>query len=207
MTTTVAAANTEERLGFDPECEVEVRQEGEEHWVTLSPITYRAARETFVVPANQGTDFASVPRYFVWLIPRYGRYTKAAILHDYLCRVAVENGTISRADADGVFRQAMRTLGVGFLRRWIMWAAVRLSVVTTPAGRRRWLRDSWQVLPIGLVMLPVLAPAALVIILTLEVFWFVEMLVWLVLLANCLVNDRANLRTKRVNRPTLSLHL
>ena len=57
-----------------------------------------------------GTDFASVPRFFVWFIPRYGRYTKAAIIHDHLWRDQVGKGAICFRDADGLFRQAMRSL-------------------------------------------------------------------------------------------------
>ena len=203
MTTSVLA-NVEQQLGFASGCEVEVRQDGDDTWMTLSSITYHAKYATFHVPPGQGTDFASVPRYFVWLVPRYGRYTKAAILHDYLCRASAERGEISRVDADGVFRQAMRTLGVGFLRRWIMWAAVRAAVITTPAGRRGWLRASWQVLPIALLMAPVLLPAMLVVVATLGVFWVIEMALWLVLL----VGDRAkHADGKRVNLPKLSLRL
>ena len=37
-----------------------------------------------VVPFR--TDLASVPRFLSWLFPRYGKYTKAAVIHDYLCQ-------------------------------------------------------------------------------------------------------------------------
>lgn len=204
MTTTQVLTHTEQQLGFPPGCEVEVRQDGDDSWMTLSPITYHAKHETFHVPAGQRTDFASVPRYFVWLVPRYGRYTKAAILHDFLCRAAAEPGGISRVDADGIFRQAMRTLDVGFLRRWIMWAAVRAAVVTKPTGRRGWLRASWQVLLIALLMAPVLLPAMLVVVATLGVFWLIEMAFWLALLVGGQAKPGEG---KRVNRPTLSLRL
>jgi hypothetical protein len=105
------------------------------------------------VPVHKRTDFASVPRAFVWFIPRYGRYTKAAILHDYLCSVAVPAGRIGRIDADGIFRQAMRELGVPFLRRWIMWAAVRLGALTNPAGRKKWWTEAWRVALVAVVAL------------------------------------------------------
>jgi hypothetical protein len=49
-----------------------------------------ATNEVYPIPAGEETDFASVPSPFVWFIPRYGRYTKAAILHDGLCRLARE---------------------------------------------------------------------------------------------------------------------
>lgn len=96
-------------------------------WELVEPLSYRGARDEWTVPPRFRTDFASVPRVVTWLIPRYGRYTKAAIIPDYLCDVAVPRGEISRADADGVFRRALRELGVAFLRRWLMWAAVRLD--------------------------------------------------------------------------------
>lgn len=97
-------------------------------WQLVEPLAYQGRDELFTVPAGFETDFASVPRAFTWLIPRYGRYTKAAILHDYLCRRA-EHGQFRWADADGIFRRVMRELGVALLRRWLMWAAVRLHSI------------------------------------------------------------------------------
>jgi hypothetical protein len=58
-----------------------------------------------------------------WLILRSGRYTKAAVLHDYLWRHCPDD--ITRSEADGLFRRALQDLEVPFLRRWLMWAAVR----------------------------------------------------------------------------------
>ncbi|HVL90877.1 MAG TPA: DUF1353 domain-containing protein, partial [Actinomycetota bacterium] len=59
------------------------------------------------------------------MLPRSGRYTKAAVLHDHLWRTPIDG--VSFGDADGIFRRCMRELGVPFLRRWLMWAAVRLN--------------------------------------------------------------------------------
>src|SRR5690349_9717405 len=88
-------------------------------WRLLKPVVYQGRDQTFEVPVGFVTDFASVPNAFTWLVPRYGAYTKAAILHDFLC-----GGTlVSRADADGIFRRTLREFGVSLLRRWIMWAA------------------------------------------------------------------------------------
>jgi hypothetical protein len=128
-------ARSERQLGFTPGSTVDVRQIDDQDWKVLRALTYYASTEVFEVPVGEHTDFASVPREFVWFIPRYGRYTKAAILHDYLCSKVVPAHTISRIGADGIFRQAMRELGVPFLRRWIMWAAVRLGALTNSAGR------------------------------------------------------------------------
>jgi hypothetical protein len=92
----------------------------------LEALNYQGERDLFKVPAGFVTDFASVPGLFTWLVPRYGRFTKAAILHDFLCDEAKE-GRFIRSQADGIFRRVMRELGVGFIRRWVMWAAVRLG--------------------------------------------------------------------------------
>jgi hypothetical protein len=190
-------------LGFSPGSTVDVRQVDDQNWMTLRALTYRAKTEEFEVPVDERTDFASVPRVFVWFIPRYGRYTKSAILHDYLCSVAVPAGRISRIDADGVFRQSMRELGVPFLRRWIMWAAVRWGALTSPAGRENWWKEAWRVAIVTVLALPLLAPAAAVIVTTLLAFYLVELLAWLPLEASRAVRERHGRRVKTVNRPTL----
>jgi Protein of unknown function (DUF1353) len=92
--------------------EVVVRQLDDDpefkRWELVEPLSYRGKRQEWTVPPRFRTDFASVPRVVNWIIPRYGRYTKAAIVHDFLCSVEVPRGAISRADADGVFRRALR---------------------------------------------------------------------------------------------------
>jgi hypothetical protein len=196
-------ARSQQPLGFLPGSTVDVRQVDDVEWETLRALTYRATNETFEVPLHERTDFASVPREFVWFIPRYGRYTKAAILHDYLCSVAVPADRITRIDADGVFRQAMRELGVPFLRRWIMWAAVRLGALTSPAGRKKWWSEAWRVGLVALVAVPVVAPAAAVIVLTLLVFYLVELLAWLPLKAVHDSRQRRSQPAKTVNVPAL----
>lgn len=101
-----------------------VTDETPEHWRLLHPLTYRGRRETFTVPEGYVTNFASVPSSLWWFIPRYGRYTKATVLHDFLCDKAGDD-IRQRRDADGIFRRTMRELGVPLLRRRIMWAGVR----------------------------------------------------------------------------------
>jgi hypothetical protein len=112
-------------------------------WHLVEPLAYQGRDETFVVPAEFETDFASVPRAFTWLIPRYGRYTKAAILHDWLSQRAVA-GEFAWVDADGIFRRTMRELGVPLLRRWLMWAAVRLRSIVEFAPTSLWTQGFGQ---------------------------------------------------------------
>jgi hypothetical protein len=196
-------AGSKRPLGFPPGSTVDVRQVDDQDWDTLRAISYHATNEDFEVPVHERTDFASVPRVFVWFIPRYGRYTKAAILHDYLCGTVVPAGRISRIDADGIFRQAMRELGVPFLRRWIMWAAVRLGALTNADGRKKWWTEAWRVVLVAAVALPVVTPAAAVIVITLLAFYLVELVVWIPLEAAHGIRERRHRPAKRVNRPTL----
>jgi len=80
------------------------------------------------VPAGFVTDFASVPRIFWITLPPTGKYGKAAVIHDYLYQYGkVGQVRITRAYADGIFRKAMEELGVGKIRRNLMWAAVRIG--------------------------------------------------------------------------------
>ncbi|MRH88065.1 DUF1353 domain-containing protein [Nocardia sp. SYP-A9097] len=117
-------------------------------WRMRVPLTYRAATHVFTVPVGFVTDFASVPRPLIWLIPRYGTYTRAAILHDYLC----EYEPVGRSDADGIFRRVLRECGVSRPQRWMMWAAVRFGGRMAGAGGREWLQFLLIALPAVLIL-------------------------------------------------------
>lgn len=75
------------------------------------------------VPAGFQTDFASVPRLFWRLIPPWGPYSPAAVVHDYL----YATGIVSRKEADQIFLELMTRLGVAPWRRNVMYAAVRVA--------------------------------------------------------------------------------
>ncbi len=160
---------------------VVVEQVDDENWELRHDLVYQGRSDRWTIPAGTGTDFASVPRVVVWFLPRYGRYTRAAILHDYLWREKATAGQISWLDADGVFRRAMRELDVPFLRRWIMWAAVRWMALTKPRGAQGWWKEAWRVLLLTVVALPVVAPPAVLVLVALVAFWIVELVVWVVL--------------------------
>jgi hypothetical protein len=191
-------------VGFDADATVDVRQFDDKTWSILRELGYQAKVDRFSVPIDQRTDFASVPRVFAWFLPRYGRYTKAAVLHDYLWNVAVPEGRLNRLDADGIFRQAMRELGVPFLRRWIMWAAVRWGALAKPDGRTGWIREAWRVVLVTIVALPIVLPAAAVILVTIPVFYLVELALWVPLWLARRVRKQRGGSAKAVNRPSLT---
>lgn len=191
--------------GFSPGASVVVKQLGDEDWEVREAFAYTGKyNDTFRVEFGSPTDFASVPRVFVWFLPRYGKYTLAAILHDHLWRRVVPSGEMDYIDADGIFRRAMRELGVPFLRRWIMWAAVRWGALLKPGGRRGWWRESWRVILVTLFALPFLAPPALVVAVGLGAFHMVELALFLPLKAGQAFKER-RLRSagKRVNPPKI----
>ncbi|GAA5059172.1 hypothetical protein GCM10023318_39400 [Nocardia callitridis] len=140
-------------------------------WRVVEPLEYHGETESFEIPAGFRTDFASVPRPFVWLVPTYGVYTKAAILHDYLRSSKV----VSEADGDGLFRRCLRECGVSMPQRWMMWTAVRLSSHlrgASPAALAVFTLTA--VLSVIYLFVP-----AIVISVYLALFWLVEFAFWL----------------------------
>jgi len=190
-------------MPFPDGSRVDVEEVSDKEWRLLSGLKYDGQRESFTVPVGAMTDFASVPRPLVWFLPRYGRYTKAAVLHDYLWRTLVPAHEISLPDADGIFRRAMRELGVPFLRRWLMWGAVRLGALKKPGGREHWLRESWLVLPLGLLALLIVGPPALLVILALTVFTIIEFVAYLPLRVAKAIQESRKKEAKAVNPPSL----
>ena len=172
-------------------------------WQLVEPLSYAGQRETFVVPAGFTTDFASVPQALTWLVPRYGRYTKAAILHDYLwglCR----KGQFDWADADGLLRRAMCELDVPFLRRWLMWGAVRLAAIVTRQPSSLWTQGVGALAALLVVTIPGIAYVAtpvLVVVVFTAVFAVAESIVW----AALKIAARGRTTVKRVNRPRIML--
>ena len=75
------------------------------------------------VPKGFVTDFASIPRPFRILIPKLGRYNKAAVLHDFL----YQTQHYSRAQTDYIFLNAMVDLDVAGWKANLMYWCVRLG--------------------------------------------------------------------------------
>ena len=171
-----------------------IRPDGR-RWELVQPFTYIGARDSFVVPAGFTTDFASVPRVFVWLLPSYGRWTQAAILHDYLWDLA-RRGKFRKHDADGIFNRALRELGVPYLRRWVMWAAVRLA-----SGPGDLLAPGpVELLKVVAVIVPTLVIVAVPAAVVLVAIVVIGILEWIAYLPLRLLRRR---RDKPVNRPAL----
>jgi hypothetical protein len=112
------------RYSYQP-AEVVLRQVDPTNFNLEEPFQYLDddGNPLWVVPATDVTDLASTPGFLTWLVPRYGRHTLAALLHDHLQDQNIDH-PVSSAAADTVFRDAMADTGVPLLLRWIMWTAV-----------------------------------------------------------------------------------
>lgn len=83
------------------------------------------------IPAGYLTDGASVPRLLWSIIPPWGRYGQAVVVHDFLCEYLsiTENGRpkrITREEADNILAEAMIVLNVDPTDRLRINAAIDL---------------------------------------------------------------------------------
>lgn len=114
-----------ETLGFQGPLRGEVLDvaPGERAFKLTSPLVYQSAiLGRIEVPAHYETDFASVPRFFWRMFPPMGRYSRAAVVHDYLCDVSPK--LCDHREAAEVFREAMKILNVPSWKRSTMFRAV-----------------------------------------------------------------------------------
>lgn len=77
---------------------------------------------TICVPAGFLSNGATIPRFLWWLIPRWGKYSQAAILHDYLYINKLFNIEV----CDDILFEALVDLGVVEWKRVLMYYSVRL---------------------------------------------------------------------------------
>src|SRR5574341_189736 len=104
-------------------------------WVVLRDFGYDVGAENsgdhIGVAIGFQTDFATIPRPFWAILPRWGRYGNASVVHDWLYWVQ----TRPRREADTILLEAMGVLGVTSLVKYTMYWGVRLF------GWRAWYRN------------------------------------------------------------------
>lgn len=94
-------------------------------WELYAPFTWESEVDGFRVDVAKGrvTDLASIPRLFRGIFQVNGKHRRAAVVHDELYKT----GAVPRKDADLRFLEAMEEAGVGWLKRRMMYRAVRLG--------------------------------------------------------------------------------
>ena len=94
-------------------------------WHTRAPLVWvsRVSGRSVTVPSGFVTDFASIPA-IVWpLLPKWGKYGLASVVHDYLYAV----GRGERSDADAALLDAMQDLRERSWRDSLIEGALRLA--------------------------------------------------------------------------------
>lgn len=113
-------------------------------WVIRSEFGYdvgvEGSEDRIDVPIGFKTDFASVPRLFWALLPKWGKYGNAAVIHDYL----YWSQERSRRESDNIFLEAMGVLQVSPLHKNPMYWAVRWFGWWAWARNKRWRRRGIQ---------------------------------------------------------------
>jgi hypothetical protein len=106
---------------------------------------------TVIVESGFRTDLATSPRIFWALVPPFGAYEAAAVLHDWLLKLLQQGDSpVPSVDIDGWFRRIMRESDVGLVTRWSMWVAVRWAALFSSYRRPGWL--SWPETPLVLLI-------------------------------------------------------
>jgi len=97
---------------------------GEGKWRLRHAFAYQleGSDKVVKVPVGFVTDFASIPKIFWSILSPYGKYGKAAVVHDWLYH---HNKEYDRKQADNIFKEAMKVLKVNWLTRGIVYNAVR----------------------------------------------------------------------------------
>lgn len=99
------------------------------HWSLLEEFDYTTDEGMLIrCPKGMVTDFASVPKLFWNILPPWGKYGKAALVHDFL--YSHHRSTrlgYSRSQADWILVQAMVDCGCNRLECIVIYLAVRLG--------------------------------------------------------------------------------
>lgn len=107
------------------------------NWAIMKDFGYAVgsedSEEVINVPFGFLTDFASVPRFFWWLYPKWGKYGNAAVIHDYL----YWEQSYPRKKSDSIFLEAMGVLKVNKFTARILYLAVYLCGFAAWKGNQR----------------------------------------------------------------------
>lgn len=121
-------------VAYSPE---ESKKQDKDMWVTDLEFTFYIGvpedQKYVTVPKGFITDGASVPRLFWALIPPWGVYGQAAVVHDWLCvhKKLTKNGedgdlNLTLKQIDDILYIAMKASGTNWIKRNVIYSAVRI---------------------------------------------------------------------------------
>ena len=104
---------------------------GRPQYVITEPLSYSfQGKFEIVVPKGFKTDFATIPNWIPFLRPKNGKWKKASVVHDFLCK---KEG-FPKGMADRIFYYAMLDDEASVFTAFVLWSAVRLSHIVTLQG-------------------------------------------------------------------------
>lgn len=110
-------------------------------WRLDGPFSYSPALGGHItVPTGFVTDLASIPKLFWNILPPFGKYTEAAVIHDWLYRTH----KIPRAGADAILLEAMDLCRVPAWQRRVIYLAVRIFGGFAYRNEKRWINPKPQ---------------------------------------------------------------
>lgn len=160
------------------------------NWKFLERFRWKGSQgDIFEIEPGELTDFATVPWWTQAILPRTGTWTKAAALHDKMCRlqneyyklqpkgdrflgvqlrydagVVSQKPVFSSIDTDAIFRKNARADGTDLIRSELLWFGVRTGSLVNPARRENWIHTFPRYFADLIVILMVLAAIALLIV-------------------------------------------
>lgn len=91
-------------------------------WKLVKDFEVEINGERIIVTKGSKTDLASVPQFLWCILPPFGRYSQASVIHDFLYRSRL----YSRRESDEIFYELMLRYGTYKWKAKLMYVAVRL---------------------------------------------------------------------------------
>lgn len=87
-------------------------------------VGWKGSSWAITIPKGYETDFASIPAWATWIIPKFGRHNGGALLHDFAYSNLLE---LPRSTADNIFYDALIVSQMPHWKAHIMYCAVRIG--------------------------------------------------------------------------------
>ena len=94
-------------------------------WEVVDNLTIKMLGHEIFIPKGFRTDLASIPRILWWVVPPFGEYNEAAVVHDFLYRKLHGKSNITRKEADLIFFSLMEKANVNKIISYTFYVAVR----------------------------------------------------------------------------------
>ena len=105
----------------------------------IKPLIWAGNGEIIIVPAGFKSDGLSVPKWAQWFQDPFGFGLEAGILHDFV--LESEDIEMSFLEANDLFDDALKSLGMGWLKRNILELACDLNGIVVHGNEKP---NNWE---------------------------------------------------------------